>query len=138
MGEMESDSPAPDFGGARQRKGLGVSGGYDQPKPAPMSATMSPEAREALDTPSVSAPGPAAQAQRIAAAATSQKAAMVNQAARQQSAASGTNNITINKEGDTQNNISGEGGGGSSQVVVVKSQGDMPKIGAKIAYGMGL
>ena len=63
---------------------------------------------------------------------------MVNQAARQQSAASGTNNITINKEGDTKNNISGEGGGGSSQVVVVKSQGDMPKIGAKIAYGMGL
>jgi len=113
-------------------------GGPGQAKPGPMSATMSPEASEALNTPSVSAPGPDAQAQRIAAAATSQKAAMVNQAARQQAAASGTNNITINKEGDTQNNISGEGGGGSSQVVVVKSDGDMPKIGAKIAYGMGL
>ena len=112
-------------------------GGPGQAKPAAMGAATSPEALEG-STPSVSASGPAPSGQRIAAAATTQKAAMVNQAARQQ-AAGGGNNITINKGGDTTLNQEGGGGGGTSTpVVVVKSDGDMPKIGAKIAYGMGL
>ena len=122
-------------GSARQKRGLGISGSSNQSKPA-MSATVSPDALEG-STPSVSASGPAEQGQRIAAAATTQKAAMVNQAARQQASGAG-NNITINKAGDTQINQDGGGSGGSAQVVVVKSSGDMPKIGAKIAYGMGL
>ena len=136
-------------GGARQRRGLGVSGSYNQPKPTTMSAgggtsdmgdpaamstSMSPEALEG-SIPSVSSPGPAAQ--RLAAATPTQKAAMVNQAAIQQAAAGG-NNITINRDGDTTINQEGGGGGTSTPVVVVKTDGDMPKIGAKIAYGMGL
>lgn len=105
-----------------------VSGG---PGVDPMSASV--------DGPSVSAAeGTATSGQRIAAAATTQKAAMVNQAARQEAAASGGNNITINKAGDTQINQDGGGGGTTAPVVVVKSDGDMPRIGAKIAYGMGL
>ena len=100
---------------------------------AAMSTSMSPEALEG-STPSVSSPGPAAQ--RLAAATPTQKAAMVNQAAIQQAAAGG-NNITIDKAGDIQNNMSG-GGGGESPVIVLKSPSNMPPIGSKIAYGMGL
>ena len=137
-------------GGARQRRGLGISGSYNEPsKPTSTTQTMSPDALEG-STPSVSTAGPGAQytpsvstsdpdatATRIAAATPTQKAAMVNQAAIQQAAAGG-NNITINRDGDTTINQEGGGGGTSTPVVVVKTDGDMPKIGAKIAYGMGL
>jgi hypothetical protein len=136
----------------RRRRGLGLTTVNNPPQSTTVSGSggdrsiigstgsdnlMGADALEG-STPSVSASGPAPSGQRIAAAATTQKAAMVNQAARQQ-AAGGGNNITINKGGDTTLNQEGGGGGGTSTpVVVVKSDGDMPKIGAKIAYGMGL
>ena len=121
--------------GAKRKRGL-TSPMVDTPTPGPTSKVDPEYMDEAMigDMATVAAPVP--DAARITPGTVSAKAAMVQQAAMRQSA-DGGNNITINKAGDIQNNMSG-GGGGESPVIVLKSPSNMPPIGSKIAYGMGL